>query len=103
VEKIFGTGCLGVIALLVAGVLMANYYFKRAVVKHLERKMADAGFVGKVGEFDYSIARRELSVRDLHAVPSGTVLTDLGEVSIAEGTIQFVPDGSKEIAEVKIR
>ena len=102
-KKILGTGCLGVIALFVAGVLMANYYFKRAVVEHLERKMADAGFVGKVGEFDYSIARRELSVRDLHAVPSGIVLVDLGEVSIAEGTIQFVPDGSKEIAEVKIR
>ena len=31
------------------------------------------------------------------------MLADLGEVSIAEGTIQFVPDGSKEIAEVKIR
>ena len=59
-----GIGCLGVVILLVAGVLAANYYFKRAVVEHLERKMADAGFVGKVGEFDYSIARRELSVRE---------------------------------------
>ena len=102
-KKILGIGCFTVIVLLVAGVLAANYFFKRAVVEHLERKMADAGFVGKVGEFDYSIARRELSVRDLHAVPSGSVLADLGEVSIAEGTIQFDPDGSKDIAEVKIR
>jgi|GEM_PF-1791499 hypothetical protein len=102
-KKILGTGCLGVVVLLVVGVLAANYYFKRAVAEHLERKMADAGFVGKVDELDYSIARRELSVRDLHAVPSGTVLANLGEVNIAEGTIQFDPDGSKEIAEVKIR
>ena len=102
-KKILGIGCFTVIVLLVAGVLAANYFFKRAVVEHLERKMADAGFVGKIGEFDYSIARRELSVRDLHAVPSGSVLADLGEVSIAEGTIQFDPDGSKDIAEVKIR
>ncbi len=102
-QKILGIGCLSVVVLLVAGVLAANYFFKRAVVEHLERKMADAGFVGKIGEFDYSIARRELSVRDLHAVPSGSVLADLGEVSIAEGTIQFDPDGSKDIAEVKIR
>ena len=98
-----GIGCLGVVILLVAGVLAANYYFKRAVVEHLERKMAGAGFVGKVGEFNYGIARRELSVRDLHAVPSGTVLADLGEVNIAEGTIQFDPDESKGISEVKIR
>ena len=102
-KKILGIGCFTVIVLLVAGVLAANYFFKRAVVEHLERKMADAGFVGKVGEFDYSLTRRELSVRDLHAVPSGSVLADLGEVSIAEGTIQFDPDGSKDIAEVKIR
>ena len=102
-KKILGIGCFTVIVLLVVGVLAANYFFKRAVVEHLELKMADAGFVGKVGEFDYSIARRELSVRDLHAVPSGSVLADLGEVSIAEGTIQFDPDGSKDIAEVKIR
>ena len=91
------------VVLLVAGVLAADYYFKRAVVEHLERKMADAGFVGEVGEFNYGITRRELSVRDLHAVPSGTVLADLGEVSIAEGTIQFDPDESKGISEVKIR
>ena len=102
-KKVFGIGCLGVVVLLVAGVLAANYYFKRAVMEHLERKMADAGFVGKVGEFAYSIARRELSVRDLHAVPSGSMLANIGEVSIAEGTIQFDPDGFKEIAEVEIR
>ena len=102
-KKNLGTGSLGVVVLLVAGVLAANYYFKRAVVEHLERKMADTGIIGKIGEFDYSIARRELSVRDLHAVPSGTVLANLGEVNIAEGTIQFDLDGAKEIAEVKIR
>ncbi len=102
-KKILGIGCLSVIVLLVAGVLAANYFFKRAVVEHLERKMADAGFDGKVGEFDYSIARRELSLRDLRAVPSASVLADLGEVSIAEGTIQFDPDGSKAIAAVEIR
>jgi len=102
-KKIMGIGCLGVVVLLLAGVLAANYYFKRAVVDHLERKMAEAGFVGKVGKFDYSITRRELSVRDLHAVPSGNVLANLGDVNIAEGTIRFDPDGSKEIAEVKIK
>jgi hypothetical protein len=58
------------------GRLAANYFFKRAVVEHLERKMVDAGFVGKVGEFDYSISRRELLVRDLRAVPSGSVLAN---------------------------
>ena len=102
-KKILGIGCLGVVVLLVAGVMAANYFFKRAVVEHLERKMADAGFVGKVGEFDYSIARRELLVRDLRAVSSDSALTGLGKVSIAEGTIRFDPDGSRDIAEVKIR
>ena len=102
-QKFFGIGCLSVVVLLVAGVLAANYYFKRAVVDHLERKMADAGFVGKVGEFDYSIARRELSVRDLRAVPNGSALADLGELTIAESTIRFASDGSREIAEVNVR
>ena len=102
-KKILGIGCLSVVVLLLAGVLAANYFFKRAVVEHLERKMADAGFVGKVGEFDYNIARRELSVRDLHAVPSGAKLSSLGELTIAEGSIRFDPDQPKEILEVKIR
>ena len=102
-KKNLGIGCLSAIVLLVVGVLAANYYFKRAVVEHLERKMADAGFVGKVGEFDYSIARRELSVRDLHAVPSDAKLSSLGELMIAEGSIRFDPDQPKEILEVEIR
>jgi hypothetical protein len=102
-EKVLGIGCLSVVVLSVTGVLAANYYFKRAVVEHLERKMADAGFAGKVGEFDYSIARRELSVRDLRAVPSGSALADLGELTIAESTIRFASDGSREIAEVNVR
>ena len=80
-KKILGIGCLSVVVLLMAVMLAANYYFKRAVVEHLERKMADAGFVGKVGEFDYNIARRELSVRDLHAVSSDTKLSSLGELT----------------------
>ena len=102
-KKILGIGCLSVVVLLMAVMLAVNYYFKRAVVEHLERKMAEAGFVGKVGEFDYNITRRELSVRDLRAVPSGAKLSSLGELTIAEGSIRFDPDQPKEILEVEIR
>jgi len=100
--KILGMGCGGFMLLLVVGVLLANYYFKRAVVEHLERKLTDAGLDGQIGEFDYSLRERELFIRDLSAVPTGSKLADLGSVTIDEGVVQFDKDEPKKIVRVEI-
>ncbi|MBC8325014.1 MAG: hypothetical protein H8E27_05255 [Verrucomicrobia subdivision 3 bacterium] len=100
--KFVAMGCGGFLLLLVVGVLLANYYFKRAVVDHLERKMADAGLDGQIGEFDYNIQDRKLFIRDLSAVPVGSKLADLGNVTINEGVLQFDKDEPKKIVRVGI-
>ena len=67
--KWLGIGCGSLIVLALVGVLLLNWGVKRLVVGKIESGLESQGWRANVGDFVYSIANKEVEIRDLTGVP----------------------------------
>ncbi len=101
--KILAIGCGGFLVLLVLAVVLVNSYIKRSVADLLEQKMTDSGLNAQIGEFDYSILDRQVSIHNLTATPSGGQFAGMGQLTIDEVSLQIDPNAPNQVGHVIIR
>ena len=102
-SKRLGVGCgvilaLGFVGLFVANILIENYFVNR-----VESGFADLGWKAEIGEFDFSLMRKEIELSNFSAVPtSGGVYSEYGNVAMERGTIIFTTDRENNVAELHL-
>lgn len=93
--KWMGLGCGSLIALTIVGALLLNWGVKRLVVGKIESGLESQGWIAKVGEFDYSIAKKEVEIRNFTGVPmDAEELKEVGEVQVEHARLRI--DNSRE-------
>ena len=93
--KWLGIGCGSLLVLALVGVFLLNWGVKRLVVGKIESGLESQGWRADVGDFDYSIANKEVEIRDFTGVPvDAKQMKEVGKVHVAHARVRF--DNSRE-------
>ena len=81
-------GCGGVVLLAFAAIIVTNILIKNYVANRLEKELASKGLQAEIGGFDYSILRKEITIKDfsaMHMAPDD--FEKFGNIKLDRGTI----------------
>ena len=102
--KWLGIGCGSLIALGLVGVLLLNWGVKRLVVGKIESGLESQGWRANVGDFDYSIANKEVEIRDFTGVPmDAKQMEEVGEVYVDHARVRFDNSREDKLGELELR
>lgn len=102
--KWLGIGCGGVIVLSLIGLIALNWGIKRVIVGKIETGLEAKGWKAEIGGFDYSIASKEVKLRDFVGVPTDAKqLAELGEIQVAHARVQFDTSRNDKLGALDIR
>ena len=102
--KWLGIGCGSLIALALVGVLLLNWGVKRLVVSKIESGLESQGWRAYVGDFDYSIANKEVEIRNFTGVPmDAKQMEEVGEVYVDHARVRFDNSQEDKLGELELR
>jgi len=102
--KWLGIGCGSLIALALVGVLLLNWGVKRLVVGKIESGLESQGWRANVGDFDYSIANKEVEIRNFTGVPmDAKQMEEVGEVHVDHARVRFDNSREDKLGELELR
>ena len=102
--KRLGIGCGSLIALALVGVLLLNWGVKRLVVGKIESGLESQGWRADVGDFDYSIANKEVEIRNFTGVPmDAKQMKEVGEVHVVHARVRFDNSREDKLGELELR
>tara|TARA_B100001250_G_C19765172_1_gene774403 strand:+ start:475 stop:1326 length:852 start_codon:yes stop_codon:yes gene_type:complete len=102
--KWLGIGCGSLIALALVGVLLLNWGVKRLVVGKIESELESQGWRADVGDFDYSIANKEVEIRNFTGVPmDAKQMEEVGEVYVDHARVRFDNSREDKLGELELR
>ena len=102
--KWLGVGCGSLIALVLVGALLLNWGVKRLVVGKIESGLEAQGWSAEVGDFDYSIANKEVEIRNFTGVPmDARQLKEVGEVQVEHARVRFDNSREDKLGELELR
>ena len=102
--KWLGIGCGSLIALALVGVLLLNWGVKRLVVGKIESGLESQGWRADVGDFDYSIANKEVEIRNFTGVPmDAKQMKEVGEVHVDHARVRFDNSREDKLGELELR
>ena len=65
-------GCGGVVLFAFVAIIVMNILIKDYVINRLEEELASKGLKAEIGEFDYSIFRKQIIIKDFSAIPTAS-------------------------------
>ena len=102
--KWLGIGCGSLIALTIVGALLLNWGVKRLVVGKIESGLEAQGWSAEVGDFDYSIANKEVEIRNFTGVPMDARQSkEVGEVQVEHARVRFDNSREDKLGELELR
>lgn len=102
--KWLGIGCGSLIALALVGVFLLNWGVKRLVVGKIESGLESQGWRANVGDFDYSIANKEVEIRNFTGVPmDAKQMEEVGEVHVDHARVRFDNSREDKLGELELR
>ena len=102
--KWLGIGCGSLIVLALVGVLLLNWGVKRLVVGKIESGLESQGWRANVGDFDYSIANKEVEIRNFTGVPlDAKQMEEVGEVHVDHARVRFDNSREDKLGELELR
>ena len=102
--KWLGIGCGSLIALALVGVLLLNWGVKRLVVGKIESELESQGWRADVGDFNYSIANKEVEIRNFTGVPmDAKQIEEVGEVHVDHVRVRFDNSREDKLGELELR
>ena len=102
--RLLGVGCGSLIALVLVGALLLNWGVKRLVVGKIESGLEAQGWSAEVGDFDYSIANKEVEIRNFTGVPmDARQLKEVGEVQVEHTRVRFDNSREDKLGELELR
>ena len=92
-----------VLALGLVVLLVANVVIKRVVVGKIEEGLAKEGLAADVGEFNFSVLRKEIEVNNFSATPTTSKALDrLGNVKLQHGRVKLTMERKSYIEELHL-
>ena len=102
--KWLGVGCGSLIALMLVGALLLNWGVKRLVVGKIESGLEAQGWSAEVGDFDYSIANKEVEIRNFTGVPlDAKQMEEVGKVHVDHARVRFDNSREDKLGELELR
>ena len=102
--KRLGIGCGSLIALALVGVLLLNWGVKRLVVGKIESELESQGWRADVGDLNYSIANKEVEIRNFTGVPmDAKQIEEVGEVHVDHVRVRFDNSREDKLGELELR
>ena len=94
-------GCGGVVLFAFVAIIVMNILIKDYVINRLEEELASKGLKAEIGEFDYSIIRKEIIIKDLSVIPTASDdFEKFGNIKLDRGTITISSKRKDYIAEL---
>ena len=103
-------GCGGILFFIIVAIIVTNIVIKNFVANRLEEELANKGLKAEIGEFDYSIFRKQIIIKDFSAIPTasddfkkyGKLKLDRGIITISSQRKDGITELYLEGAEMKM-
>ncbi len=94
-------GCVGVLLFVIVAIIVTNIVIKNFVANRLEEELEKKGLKAKIGDFDYSILRKQIIIKDFYAIPTASDdFKKYGKIKLDRGTITISSQRENGIAEL---
>jgi hypothetical protein len=94
-------GCVGVLLFVIVAIIVTNIVIKNFVANRLEEEFEKKGLKAKIGDFDYSIFRKQIIIKDFHAIPTASDdFKKYGKIKLDRGTITISSQRENGITEL---
>ena len=103
-------GCVGFLLFVIVAIIVTNIVIKNFVANRLEEELEKKGLKAKIGDFDYSIFRKQIIIKDFYAIPTasddfkkyGKIKLDRGMITISSQRENGITELYLEGAEMKM-
>lgn len=94
-------GCVGALLFVVVAIIVTNIVIKNFVANRLEEELEKKGLKAKIGDFDYSIFRKQIIIKDFYAIPTASDdFKKYGKIKLDRGTITISSQRENGITEL---
>ncbi len=94
-------GCVGALLFVIVAIIVTNIVIKNFVANRLEEELEKKGLKAKIGDFDYSILRKQIIIKDFYAIPTASDdFKKYGKIKLDRGTITISSQRENGIAEL---
>ena len=94
-------GCVGFLLFVIVAIIVTNIVIKNFVANRLEEELEKKGLKAKIGDFDYSIFRKQIIIKDFYAIPTASDdFKKYGKIKLDRGTITISSQRENGITEL---
>ena len=94
-------GCVGALLFVIVVIIVTNIVIKNFVANRLEEELEKKGLKAKIGDFDYSIFRKQIIIKDFYAIPTASDdFKKYGKIKLDRGTITISSQRENGITEL---
>ncbi len=94
-------GCVGALLFVIVAIIVTNIVIKNFVANRLEEELEKKGLKAKIGDFDYSILRKQIIIKDFYAIPTASDdFKKYGKIKLDRGTITISSQRENGITEL---
>ena len=94
-------GCVGALLFVIVAIIVTNIVIKNFVANRLEEELEKKGLKAKIGDFDYSIFRKQIIIKDFYAIPTASDdFKKYGKIKLDRGTITISSQRENGITEL---